>query len=593
MNPIKSLVVLVAICIWPTIALAQQSPQDLAVGLEQDERLRRESQQSQETFNQQRRGFKRLSVPTVSPPKKTKDDAKVLVYKFNVNSIHIEGASLLDPFVKRKLLQRYEASVLTIDQINQLIAEITNWYIDQGYITTRAYTTPQNIQDGELLISVVEGRIEGFTVNQKPLPWTWKTILIQRPGDILNLRKLEQSIQHLNRLRSVNATISIQPGSTSGTSVVAFLAREGNPYATSLSYDTYTDTRLDMYPASARFIIEQATPFWEANTISLSQANAGGGQNSHSMGIYTQVPFKSYLLSGSFNQFEYTQYLNNGFVQTVLSGRSKSASIELERLFARTQSGHMSCFIGFNASAKRNTVDTVETPASSYRLGDLSVGIRHFIRKGRAVFSSTTKLTHGDHRYSRLAFQSSNPDQPQTGYSSAHYNANFNSPFPIFGLPLTLNSSINAQWAQKVLHSERHMVLASHYSVRGLRDPSYTPPESTTPNPDEGPPQTQATGERGLIIRNEISLNLAKNHPNSSLRYLQPYVHLDAGAVYDNLRTLSRQNDYQSGAVGVGAGLKLFIRKLTVNMTLSRAIYRTHGLVDPGWVKGMSFQFAI
>ena len=599
MKPIVVLAVLLSSLISPIVVAQEASPETLSIQLERDERLRRESFQDDQQRQQEQRGFKPTVVPKPKPPTGPSGNQ----FRFNVNTITLSGDTLIDPIDKRKILAEYEASVLSLDQINHLIAELTNWYIAKGYITTRAYATPQNIQDGDLQVTIVEGRIEGFILNGKPLPWQWGMLRTQAPGDILNLRQLEQSVQHLNRLRSVGATVSIQPGTKPGYSIVVFQTRvQGSPYASTFAYDTYTDTQVDLYPKSARFSFENITGLWESSTVSLSQGNEGGGQNSHSVGMNTQVPFRNYMLSGSFNQFEYTQFIESGFGQNVLSGRSKSASAQLERYFARTQAGHLSWFLDLNVSSKRNTVDRVRTPSSTYKLADISAGLRHFSRKGARSFSSTTKIKVGNKDNSRLSVTTSGADQPQTHFYALHYNANYNAPFPVIGLPLQFSSSINAQWTRKVLHTERQLALASHYSVRGLRDPSESPPaqsqstpaeSSSVPEPVEGPSgtQTQANGERGLIIRNELTFQLARTLPKAPFKYLQPYIHLDAGMVFDNLRDLSRQDDDKSGAVSVGAGVKLNYRALHLNATLSRTVYRTQELYNAGWVKAMSFQF--
>ena len=69
-------------------------------------------------------------------------------YSFIVSNIDLLGTTLLSSEEESLLLEPYEESVMSIDRLNQLLKDVTNWYVRRGYISTRAYFVPQNIQGG-------------------------------------------------------------------------------------------------------------------------------------------------------------------------------------------------------------------------------------------------------------------------------------------------------------------------------------------------------------------------------------------------------------------------------------------------------------
>src|SRR5690606_32109328 len=79
------------------------------------------------------------------------------------------------------------------------------------------------LRSGVLEITVVEGTLERMELQQSGRNWPKPLLGLAfpvRPGELLNLRDLEQGIDQLNSLGSNNATLDIQPGSEHGQSVV-------------------------------------------------------------------------------------------------------------------------------------------------------------------------------------------------------------------------------------------------------------------------------------------------------------------------------------------------------------------------------------
>ena len=74
----------------------------------------------------------------------------------------------MDPALD-EVAQPFVGRTLGRNRINLLLRRLTEAFIAQGYITTRAYLGQQNLSSGTLTIDVVKGRIAAFTLNGQPL----------------------------------------------------------------------------------------------------------------------------------------------------------------------------------------------------------------------------------------------------------------------------------------------------------------------------------------------------------------------------------------------------------------------------------------
>ncbi|MES9874027.1 MAG: POTRA domain-containing protein, partial [Candidatus Sedimenticola sp. 6PFRAG7] len=79
---------------------------------------------------------------------------------FDIKEIEFDGATLLPNDEAVRIQAPYLARCVDLESINQLIRKVTDWYLESGYITSRAYVTAQDLSSGSLAITVIEGSVE-------------------------------------------------------------------------------------------------------------------------------------------------------------------------------------------------------------------------------------------------------------------------------------------------------------------------------------------------------------------------------------------------------------------------------------------------
>lgn len=138
---------------------------------------------------------------------------------FPVDYIKLVDITALSKKTQSQLTAPYLARCLTFSDIQKVAKHITNYYIEQGYITSQVLIPAQDLSSRELILQVIEGHIETIEIENSPKRLVHQ-IFPHQQGKILNLRHIEQGLEQLNRLSSAKYTIDIQPGSKNGYSRV-------------------------------------------------------------------------------------------------------------------------------------------------------------------------------------------------------------------------------------------------------------------------------------------------------------------------------------------------------------------------------------
>ncbi len=108
--------------------------------------------------------------------------------------------------------------------VTLLIQRLQQVLVEQGYITSHVHVPEQNLNNGELILQINEGRLAHIKQSRGDWPGPKadthlpRLVWAVREGRILNLRDIEQSSDNLQRLPSLKSKIQIEPGDAPGTS---------------------------------------------------------------------------------------------------------------------------------------------------------------------------------------------------------------------------------------------------------------------------------------------------------------------------------------------------------------------------------------
>ena len=114
--------------------------------------------------------------------------------------------------------------------ISVVMKRIQNAIVARGYVTTRVLAKPQDLHSGVLTLTVIPGRIRAirFAPGTDARATSWPDALAARPGDLLNLRDIEQALENFKRVPTVDADIQIAPADGDAQPGESDLVIDGN-----------------------------------------------------------------------------------------------------------------------------------------------------------------------------------------------------------------------------------------------------------------------------------------------------------------------------------------------------------------------------
>ncbi len=164
--------------------------------------------------------------------------------KFFVKDFLIVGNRALNWDVVYEVVKPYKEKYLTLNDLKKLSNEITKLYIKKGFITSRAYIPPQSIDDGIIIIKILEGKV-GDVISEGKFNYYSKEF-VQKYFDPLKNEKafnkyhLEKVLLVLNNYTDLSVKADLRKGSDFGTTDIKVEVKsEKYPFSGAVFYDNY------------------------------------------------------------------------------------------------------------------------------------------------------------------------------------------------------------------------------------------------------------------------------------------------------------------------------------------------------------------
>ncbi len=507
-----------------------------------DERLRRDRPQ-QDVFLQPDKSDTN-DIPV------DEDDACV-----NVSLITVQGVISIDEDQVNRITKTYMARCLSLKDINQLIAEISNLYLDIGFITSRAFVQPQKIEKGTLDLLVIEGKIEKLQSPEGRMkPRQLRAAFPIEENTILNLRDLEQGIEQLNRLQQNAAQLDIKPGSDTGKSIVNVINDQSRSLHAQIFVDNSGSEPTGQYLAGTSISWDNPLNMSDSLYISLSEATQGApGGSSQSYAINYSIPQGYFLWSISANHFNYEQLVSGATIDLTTSGESDNQSIGLDYVAFRGQRSKWTINSDITKKVSKNYIEDVFLDTSSRTLYLGSMGVN-------STYKMNSSLIRGGITWTR----SFDADDATKKLSDAEADFQFNKysldlgiqgGFEIYKQSFRYSSAINYFYSPTAIVASEALSIGGQYSVRGFD-------------------QESVTGYKGGYWRSEISY--PKTYWNKVR--LEPYIAYDLGQ--------SDAPDYQKNKMTM-SGATIGFRSAFANFS-ANAAYSTAAAVPEFLTKKQS-----
>lgn len=460
---------------------------------------------------------------------------------FEINQISLQQASLITPDTQKRLVAPYINQCLSLDRINQLVRAISEWYVQRGYITSRAFLTEQNLSHGTLNITVLEGKLEAIHLqgaSARQLNMAFPT----RAGRILNLRDIEQGMEQINRLRTTPVQIEIIPSTQPGYSIVNLTSTPEFPLTLGLNMDNSGQRSTGIGQLSASLVGNDLLGVADRWFVSGGRSSAfSDWRDAQNFQAGVSVPYGYGLLDYSYSWSNYHSRFNANSFDWYSNGDNISNRLSGSWVLFRNGQIKTGVQLGLNHYVSHNWLNETLLQSSSRKLTSLQIGFNHTQKIAGGVATLNPMLSRGMPWFDAESDKGKSDDFPKAEFRKWSVSSSYQRPVT---QKMWWLSSFYAQWSPDRLYGSERLTIGGENSVRGYKE-------------------QYLSGDVGGYLRNELNYSL---FTLPAIGEVSTTLALDGGWLQSD-----KQDRYAAGTLW-GSSLGLGTRNAHVSTQLSLGI---------------------
>ncbi|WP_164483782.1 MULTISPECIES: ShlB/FhaC/HecB family hemolysin secretion/activation protein [unclassified Polaromonas] len=494
----------------------------------------------------------RPSPPQQSAPLQRIDETADLSQageaKVMVKSIAITGNKEIPTEQLQPLVAGLVGAERSLTQLNAAARRITAYYRSQGFAVARAYLPAQDITDGAVTISIIEGRISSHKINNQSLlsDERAQAYLGQvKDGDVIKSDQIDRGLLLLQDTPGVsNSRATLQPGASVGTSELLIEVNPSRPYSGNVTLDNYGSRYTGEYRVAGTFTL--ASPLKIGDQLMFNGLTSGSRLSFGRVAYQLPVGSDGLKVGAAYSDIHYK--LGQEFEALQAHGTATSASVFAAYPFIRSQFKNLNGTIALEDKRLKDYVDGTGT-FTPKKVTVTSFGLSGSLQDalgGGGITGLDLSLILGNLSInSPTALAIDNASARSNGsYTRMTYGANR---LQRFTDSTFLAASVSGQTASKNLDSSEKFSLGGINAVRAY-------------------PQGEASGDEGYRATVELRHNVMPN--------VQATVFYDWGKITINRNPFGAPASNSRNLAGVGVGVNASLGPVQLRSSLA---WRTDG----------------
>ena len=452
--------------------------------------------------------------------------------EITVNSIHISGNHIYTEATLLGVTGFTSTRIFHLNDLREMARKITDYYHSHGYFVAQAFLAAQDIQDGSITITVLEGKYGKVSLNNQTNVKdyiAYDLLKDVKSGNTIEIDPLESSLLLLSDLPGVNIKSTLMPGSSVGTTDLLVDILPGQSITGSVFADNYGNRYTGEYRVGGTINFNELTG--HGDVLSVGGFTGIDGLYFGRIGYEAQIGRARAGIAYSRIQY----HLLKEFKDLKANGNEDIYSIYGSYPLIRSRKTNLFAHVGFDHKDFQDNIDTIpSTTNKQINVGSVSLIGDHrdnWLGGGFNTYSGT--LTHGN-----LDIQSS--DALAADQLGARTNGDFDK-FSFTASRLqnvtetfSLYGKVQGQVASKNLDISEKMELGGAYGVRAY-------------------PEGEAFADDGYLLNLEARMLLPKWSDRIPGR-MQLIGFVDTGSVTVNHNNYGLQDNHRTLS-GAGVGL--------------------------------------
>lgn len=555
-----------------------QGQQAAATAAEQEQRARQQQEARERAQAVQAPGVRAQDVAPVEYPPLPSEMPCFRIDRFVLEvpadfpaHAQVLGASALpqDPFAfARAWLDHYQGACVGKQGVHLLTKGVSRAILSRGFVTTRVLVPQQDLSTGTLRMALVLGVIGQLRFADPDIWGTWKSAFPARPGDLLNLRDLEQGLEQIKRVASQDADMQIVPTATPAVSDVVITVKRAKPWTVIASVDNSGTRATGKWQGNLSLGIDNPLGLNDLFNVGYNQdlgfANKEHGSRGWN-GFYS-VPWGYWtgtLSAYSNTYFQQIAGVNQTFIS---SGESQTVDFKLQRVIRRSQNDVLGVQFRLSRRFGRNFIEDTEIPQQHRNNTVLEAGFtdRHYF--GAAQFDGSLAYRQGVGGLGSQDDALAASGGPTWRFRMVVADASLSVPFKLGGQPLRYVTTFRGQYTGDRLYALDAMTIGSRYTVRGF----------------DG--ERLLAGDSGFYWRNELQWTLGATGQAI-------YAGLDYGRVFGPSTAGLAGTQLAGAVIGVRGGFGSGFGRLSYDLFAGTPVYKPAAFQTTSVTGGFQFVY--
>ena len=275
-----------------------------------------------------------------------------------VKSLHITGNQVYSESELLVATGFSSESELTLGELRSMTAKIMDYYHAHGYFVAQAYLPSQEIKNGAVTMTVLEGRYGQITLrNKSNISDSLANSLLDdlNNDDVIAIAPLESRLLILSDLPGANVSSTLIPGASVGTSNLIVDVTPGQR----VTGNVYADNQGSRYTGSNRLgaTLNINEPFGHGDVTTLNMLTSATGLN-YGRASY-QIQFGRAKGGVAYAYMDYT--LGQDFKSLQANGTAKIASIYGSYPLIRSRNNNLYVRVNYDDKSFQDNVDSTTT----------------------------------------------------------------------------------------------------------------------------------------------------------------------------------------------------------------------------------------
>ena len=472
-------------------------------------------------------------------------------YRFKINVIQIDTGKTSRFTWLNKELEKYEGRLIGAQGINALHKMLVEKLVARGFITTRVVVPEQNLKTGKLVFKIIPGYIKDIKFENPKTFGTWKTAFPTKPGDILNVRNIEQGIEQMKRVPNQNVEVSLQSGKEENQSIVVLKVKRSKMWSIGMSYDDGGLESTGRHQATGNVALYNPTGlndiFSYNYTKDAEHKDAAFGTKNYSFSY--SVPYKNYTFNINKYYGEFYEQVP-AFIPFESRGKTTTWDFGVQRLLYRDNIRKTQALVKVIKRRKESYIDGEEIKVQRLNTAAYQLGLMHRQYIGEGIFDGMVYYQKGVPWFgAEPGIDDFTKGIMTTRYSLVGLNLYYGTPFLLGNIKAMYSFTFRGQYTKDALYGSDQFSIGGRYTVRGFSG------------------NNTLAAENGYIARNEISFPFTKVN-------MEPYLGVDYGRVWGPSDEYLWGNSLAGGVIGIRGKLA---KDVNYDVFIGTPIYKPQG----------------